>query len=121
MHLLVGLRATHCLADVTREVKAGSSKWVYDGIGERAFQWQGGYGGFTVSAPQCPAVGYLGRQEEHHRTRTFQQEYLEFLQRGGVEYDKWHLWLRRSAAPPGWMFDWARGPMVPFVPHSTTG
>ena len=62
-------------------------------IGERAFQWQEGYGGFTVGAPQCPAVSdYIARQEEHHRTRTFQEEYLAFLQRGGVENDERYLW-----------------------------
>ena len=93
VHLLIGLRATHCLADVMREVKSVSSRWVHEEIGERAFAWQEGYGGFTVGAPQCPAVrAYLARQEEHHRTRTFQEEYVEFLRRGAVEFDDRYLW-----------------------------
>ena len=93
VHLLIGLKATHRLSDVMREVKAVSSGWVHDGIGDRGFHWQEGYGAFTVGAPQCPDVGqYLARQEEHHRTRTFQEEYLEFLQRGGVEYEERYLW-----------------------------
>jgi len=52
VHLLIGLRATACLADVVREVKAVSSRWVHEEIGERAFTWQEGYGAFTVSAAQ---------------------------------------------------------------------
>ena len=93
VHLLVGLRATHCLADVMREVKSVSSRWVHEEVGERAFAWQEGYGGFTVGAPQCPAVReYIVGQEEHHRTRTYQEEYLDFLQRGAVEYDDRYLW-----------------------------
>lgn len=93
MHLLIGLRATHCLADVMREIKAVSSRWVHDEICDRTFTWQEGYGAFTVGAPQCPDVcEYIARQEEHHRTRTFQEEYIEFLRRGGVDYDERYLW-----------------------------
>ena len=92
-HLLIGLRATHCLADVMREVKSVSSRWVREEIGERAFAWQEGYGGFTVGVSQLPSVrDYIARQEEHHRTRTFQEEYLDFLHRAGVEFDERHLW-----------------------------
>ena len=80
VHLLLGLRATACLADVVRDLKAVSSRWVHEEIGERAFAWQEGYGAFTVSASQCVQVReYIARQEEHHRKRTFQEEYLELL------------------------------------------
>ena len=93
VHLLVGLRATHCLADVMREIKSVSSRWVHDEIALPAFAWQEGYGAFTVGAPQCPDVRqYIARQEEHHRMRTFQEEYVDFLRRGGVEYDDRYLW-----------------------------
>ena len=75
------------------EIKAVSSRWVHDEIGDRAFAWQEGYGGFTVGAPQCAAVReYIARQEEHHRTQTYQEEYVEFLRRGAVEYDDRYLW-----------------------------
>ena len=50
VHLLVGLRATHTLADVVREIKSVSSKWVHEEVGVGSFAWQEGYGGFTVSA-----------------------------------------------------------------------
>ncbi|MEO6750743.1 MAG: IS200/IS605 family transposase [Chthoniobacteraceae bacterium] len=93
VHLLIGLRATHCLADVVRDIKAVSSRWVHEEMGVTRFAWQEGYGAFTVSATHCDSVReYIARQEEHHRTRTFQEEYLEFLQRGGVEYDERYLW-----------------------------
>ena len=93
VHLLLGLRATHRLSDVMREIKSVSSRWIHDEIQHQTFSWQEGYGAFTVGAPQCTAVcDYIAKQDEHHRTRTFQEEYLEFLQRGGVEYDERYLW-----------------------------
>jgi REP element-mobilizing transposase RayT len=93
VHLLIGLRATARLADVMRDLKAGSARWVHDEIRERAFAWQEGYGAFTVSASQRDEVReYIAWQEEHHRKRTFQEEYVELVQRSGVEYDGRYLW-----------------------------
>lgn len=93
VHLLVGLRATHRLADVLRELKASSSKWVHEELQKPLFAWQEGYGAFTVSQSQLDTVKkYITNQEEHHRKRTFQEEYLEFLQKNGVEYDEKYLW-----------------------------
>jgi REP element-mobilizing transposase RayT len=81
VHLLVGLRATHRLADVLRELKAISSGWIHNEIGMPAFAWQEGYGAFTVSH-------YIEQQPEHHKTRTFREEYLELLRRSGVDFDE---------------------------------
>lgn len=93
VHLLLGLRATHRLADVVREVKHSSSEWVHDEIGMRAFAWQQGFGGFTVSPKDVrPVVAYIQNQAEHHRHRTFQEEYRQFLDDYGVEYDERYLW-----------------------------
>ena len=93
VHLLIGLRATHCLADVLRDIKAGSSKWVHDEIGLETFSWQEGYGAFTVSPTQIEGVRkYIQNQETHHEQKGFQEEYLEFLKLGGVEYDERYLW-----------------------------
>jgi putative transposase len=89
VHLLIGLGATHRLADVLRELKAISSLWVHNEIGIRNFAWQEGYGAFTVSASQREAVRrYIKQQAEHHRTRTFREEYLELLRRSGAEFDE---------------------------------
>jgi REP element-mobilizing transposase RayT len=89
VHLLIGLRATHRLADVLRELKSVSLGWVHEEIGLLAFAWQEGYGRFTVSPSQRSAVRrYIDQQDEHHRTRTFRDEYLELLRRSGVEFDE---------------------------------
>ena len=93
VHLLVGGRATICLADLVRDVKAVSSRWMHEEMGVAEFSWQEGYGAFSVSPSQRETVReYISRQEEHHRVRTFQEEYLELLKRSGVEFDERYLW-----------------------------
>ncbi|MEP7337460.1 MAG: IS200/IS605 family transposase [Acidobacteriota bacterium] len=93
VHLLVGLRATHQLAEVLKEIKASSSKWVHQELKKPLFSWQEGYGAFTVSASQRQTIkDYIARQEEHHGRKTFQEEYLEFLKACGVEYNEKYLW-----------------------------
>ncbi|MBP7416761.1 MAG: transposase [Pyrinomonadaceae bacterium] len=52
VHILAGFRATHCIADVVKDIKVASSKWVHNEIGHRMFAWQGGYGAITVSPSQ---------------------------------------------------------------------
>ena len=93
VHVLAGLRATHCLADVMRELKSESSRWIHQELGLHGFAWQEGYGGFTVSALHLEQVrAYVLGQEEHHRGVTFQDEYVAMLQRGLVEYEEGYLW-----------------------------
>lgn len=92
IHLLARLPATLTLADVVRDIKCVSSLWRHD-LGDHAFAWQGGYGAFTVSKSAVGAVThYIDTQEEHHRRQTFQQEFVELLNRHGVEYDERYLW-----------------------------
>ena len=92
VHLLFGLKATHCLADVMRELKKAASVWVHEEIGLQAFAWQEGYAAFTVSATARPSVkSYIANQEEHHRVKSFREELIEMLQRAGVEYDPRYL------------------------------
>lgn len=93
VHLLVGLRPTHCLSDVLREIKHASSQWVHETIGMKKFSWQDGYGAFTVSVSNIERVKrYIADQERHHRRRTFQGEYVQFLKRNRIEYDERYLW-----------------------------
>lgn len=93
VHLLVGLKPTHCLAEFMRELKAVSSAWVKESLNRSAFAWQEGYGAFTVSPPDLPKVRrYIANQAEHHRKQSFQEEYVEMLKRGVVEYDARYLW-----------------------------
>jgi REP element-mobilizing transposase RayT len=92
VHLLVALKPTHCLSDFMRELKKTSSVWVAEEIGLAAFRWQEGYGAFTVSASARASVQeYIARQQEHHRTRTFREELVEFLEKSGVDYDPRYL------------------------------
>ena len=92
VHLLVGLKATHCLADVLRELKKASSVWVHEQIGLRSFAWQEGYAAFTVSVTSREAIKtYIAHQEEHHRTKSFREELIEMLNKAGIEYEPKYL------------------------------
>jgi REP element-mobilizing transposase RayT len=92
VHLLVGLKATHCLADFMRELKKASSVWVHEEIGMREFAWQEGYGAFTVSPTARPQVQkYIANQAEHHRVKSFREELVEFLKKAGVKYEDRYL------------------------------
>jgi len=93
VHLLIGMRATHTISNVLRELKSESSRWVHATIRVPGFAWQEGYAAITVSPSQIEEVrAYVLNQEEHHRTRTFQEEYREFLVKCGIEYDEKFLW-----------------------------
>jgi putative transposase len=88
VHLLVGLKATHCLADVMRELKKASSVWTHEEIGEKDFAWQEGYAAFTVSPTSRAAVKqYIANQEQHHAQLSFRDELIAMLERAGIEYD----------------------------------
>ncbi len=93
VHVLMGLRATHILASVMRELKGGSSEWAHNTVGRRSFVWQPGYFGSTVSPSQLERVKhYILNQEEHHRRQTFEQEYIEMLKLAGIDYDERYVW-----------------------------
>jgi len=92
VHLLAGLKATDCLADVLREIKKASSMWVHKELGIPHFAWQEGYAAFTVSATARESVRrYIANQEAHHRERTFREEIGEMLNKAGVAYDPKYL------------------------------
>ena len=89
VHILIGLLATHRLADVVKEIKVASSKWAHNEMNKGLFAWQGGYGAFTVSTSQLERVRqYVLNQEEHHRERSAREEYIELLKLAGVDYDE---------------------------------
>ena len=92
VHLLVSLRATHCLADFMRELKKASSLWMKEHGDVPGFAWQDGYCAVTVSPSGRSTVhDYIARQEEHHRKQTFQEELVELLKKSGVEFDPKYL------------------------------
>jgi REP element-mobilizing transposase RayT len=94
IHILARLRQDVALSDVLRAIKANSSGWVHDTLPElNAFAWQTGYGAFSVSTSQAVTVRrYIERQQEHHRRRTYQEEFVAFLKAHGIEYDERYLW-----------------------------
>jgi hypothetical protein len=92
VHLLIGLKATHCLADFVRELKKASSTWAACTTWGRDFRWQEGYAAFTVSVSARGDVQqYIANQEEHHRRKTFREELIQFLEKSGIEYDERYL------------------------------
>ena len=89
VHALLSLPATLSMAKAIQLIKGGSSKWIHDQLPNyRKFAWQDGYGAFSVSASQMKSViRYIDGQQEHHRKRTFEEEFLEFLDEHEVQYD----------------------------------
>jgi putative transposase len=93
VHLLVGLKATHTLATFVQDIKQTSSRWVHESLGTKDFSWQQGYAAFTVSVSNCETVKeYIVKQPEHHRAKTFQEEYLALLKKHQVAYEEKYLW-----------------------------
>lgn len=93
-HLLLTLPATLSISKAVQLIKAGSSKWIHDEFpGKSSFAWQTGYGAFSVSIGKLPQIKeYILRQEEHHRFKPFEEEYIEFLKMSGIEYDDRYVW-----------------------------
>ena len=93
IHLLFRLSRTVTISDVVKNVKVESSKWI-KGEGQVGdFAWQAGYGAFSVSASSVDEVTrYIKNQAEHHRVRSFQDEFRRLLDLYGVEYDEAYVW-----------------------------
>lgn len=94
LHLLVSLSRTVCVADMVRDIKANSSRWIHENFPDRkSFAWQSGYGAFSVSHSHLDRLrAYFAKQAEHHRIKTFQEEYREFLAKYQIEYDERYVW-----------------------------
>ena len=94
LHVLLSLPSTMPVAKALQLVKGGSSKWIHETFPTHAdFAWQEGYGAFSVSVSGVDeTIAYINGQEEHHRTRSFEEEYVEFLRRHGMEYDERYVW-----------------------------
>ncbi len=90
LHLLVLLHPGVAIAGAMRVVKSRSSGWVHQTFADSPdFDWQDGYGAFSVSQSQRASVArYIERQAEHHRSRDFREEVLELLRRHRVEFDE---------------------------------
>ena len=94
LHILLSLPSTLDVAKSMQLSKGGSSKWIHDTFPEhRSFAWQSGYGAFSIGVSQVDdTIAYISSQKKHHRRRTFQDEFLAFLNKHRIEYDPRYIW-----------------------------
>ena len=94
VHLLLQMPSTLLVPRAMNLIKGSSSKWMNECYGNQFwFDWQDGYGAFTIGHSQVNrTVAYIRNQEEHHGKFTFEYEYMKFLKKNGVEYDPKYLW-----------------------------
>jgi putative transposase len=93
VHLLIGMRPTQSISDLMKDTKQFSSKWINDNKKTKSrFEWQEGYGAFSIGTSDIDRVAkYISNQEEHHKTTTFKTEYLKLLQDYNVEYEEKYI------------------------------
>lgn len=93
IHILIGYNVNQLIPDLVEEIKTSTNAWIKGKrLSKFKFEWQKGYGAFTHSRSQIDIVAkYILRQEEHHRKKTFKDEYLETLEKNDVEFNKEYL------------------------------
>ena len=94
VQILASLAAKHSLSDLMRKLKADSSGWIHKNFpNQKIFAWQIGYGAFSVSHSNLAEVEkYIANQEQHHRTVSFQEEFVVLLKKHEIQYDERFLW-----------------------------
>ncbi len=93
IHLVLMINPHVSVSEMVCGLKSNSSKWIHETTLHKMFAWQSGYGAFTVSRSQIPAVRkYVRNQPEHHRVRSFQEEFLELLKKQGIDNVEQKLW-----------------------------
>jgi REP element-mobilizing transposase RayT len=93
VHILLSLPTSLAIAKAMQEIKSASSRWMHESCGMGSFDWQEGYGAFSIGWAQMSAtLAYIERQGQHHRTRDFQSEFLAFLKKHRIEYDPRYVW-----------------------------
>jgi len=93
VHVFVGYKPHQLIPDLLQDIKGNSSKWINDkGFVRVKFSWQAGYGAFSYSHSQIDdVVKYIINQEEHHKKKTFREEYLQLLKRFNVEFNERYI------------------------------
>ena len=93
IHILIGLNPNDKISDLVASIKRSSSLYINDkGFFNNKFHWQDGYGAFSYSKSQLDDIyKYIANQEDHHKRRTFRQEYLKLLEKFEIEYDQKYL------------------------------
>ena len=90
LHVFFGMRPTQSLSDLMQDIKGASSKWINEmGFIKEHFSWQEGYGGFSYCKSEVPnVIQYISNQEEHHKKKTFFEEYKNLLEEFEMDYDE---------------------------------
>lgn len=92
-HVLLSLPPVMPLAKAVQQIKGLSSKWLREHCGQTRFAWQEGYGAFSIGATQVnAATEYIHSQQDHHRKRDFQAEFILFLKKNRMEFDPRYVW-----------------------------
>jgi REP element-mobilizing transposase RayT len=93
VHILLSLPSSLSIAAAMREIKSASSHWMHETCAAEDFEWQEGYGAFSIGWAQVSTtLAYIVRQAEHHRKHDFQTEFIAFLQKHRIEYDPRYVW-----------------------------
>jgi REP element-mobilizing transposase RayT len=94
VHILLSIPSTLSIAKAVQLIKGGASAWVHEIFPRhRAFAWQEGYGAFSLGISQVDrTIAYIESQREHHRRKSFQEEFLAFLKKHHIEYDERYIW-----------------------------
>ena len=94
VHLLLSMRSTMPISKALQLIKGGSSKWIHDTFPQHQyFAWQEGYEAFSIGVSQVEETKrYIANQYEHHREKTFQEEFIAFLERHEIDYDPRYVW-----------------------------
>lgn len=90
IHVFIGYKPHQLIPDLLQDIKGSSSKWINQrGFISGKFKWQEGYGAFSYSHSQIDnVVKYILNQEQHHKKKTFREEYIELLKRFNIPYDE---------------------------------
>jgi REP element-mobilizing transposase RayT len=93
LHVLLSLPSSLPIAKAMREIKSESSRWMREECGIAGFEWQEGYGAFSIGSAQADAtLKYIAGQKEHHGKRDFQAEFIAFLKKHEMDYDPRYVW-----------------------------
>nr|NQU90239.1 transposase [Bacteroidota bacterium] len=92
IHIFFGLKPDISISDTVKEVKRSSTNFIKEQGFLKKFNWQVGYGAFSYSRSQISnVINYIINQREHHKKKTFKEEYIEFLTEFGIEYNPKYL------------------------------
>lgn len=96
IHILIGLRPVQSLSSLVQNVKSESSKFINnERLCQFKFEWQEGYGAFSCSRQDLPSIiKYIQNQKEHHKKLSFREEYVDFLQSSGIEFDSKYIFTQ---------------------------